>query len=152
MQPLSSSPILVDQVYQRLMTAIADRTLPPGRRIRQGELAASLGVSRQPISHALQLLKHQGLVRDFGRQGLEVAPMDPDRIRHLYGVRSALDELAVRDAAARAAADRLTGAERAHLDAIVAKGLAFGPEIPRQSSSRRMSTSTNASTRCPETP
>ncbi|TDR89945.1 GntR family transcriptional regulator [Enterovirga rhinocerotis] len=130
MQPLPSAPILVDQVYRRLMTAIADRTLPPGRRIRQGELAESLGVSRQPISHALQLLKHQGLVRESGRQGLEVAPMDPDRIRHLYRVRSALDELSARDAAERVAAGDSTASERADLAAIVAKGSAFDPDIP----------------------
>ncbi len=96
MTPLGNGPILIDQAYQRLLDAIADGTLPPGLRIRQNELADRLGVSRQPVSHALHLLKRQGLVRDSGRKGLEVAPMDPVRLRQLYEVRGALDGLAGR--------------------------------------------------------
>ena len=61
MRPLDTQPVLIDQVYERLVEAIADGTLPPGQRIRQEELAEMLGVSRQPISHALQLLKRQHL-------------------------------------------------------------------------------------------
>ena len=102
MEPLPTSPILVDQVYQRLVGAIADRTLRPGQRILQAELALMLGVSRQPVSHALQLLKHQGLVQDSGRKGLEVVPIHAGRIRHLYEVRGALDALSARLAASRA--------------------------------------------------
>ena len=51
MTPLDPSPNLIDQVYERILTGIADRTLPPGHRIRQNELAERLGVSRQPVSH-----------------------------------------------------------------------------------------------------
>lgn len=131
MQPLASSPILVDQVYERLMTAIAERHLQPGERIRQGKLAASLGVSRQPVSHALQLLKRQGLLRDSGRQGLEVVPMDPDRIGHLYQARASLDALAARLAAERAAAGQLTGQDRASLGEIVEQGAGLGPDAQR---------------------
>jgi DNA-binding GntR family transcriptional regulator len=101
LEPLPTSPILVDQVYQRLVGAIADRTLQPGQRILQAELALMLGVSRQPVSHALQLLKHQGLVQDSGRKGLEVVPIHAGRIRHLYEVRGALDALSARLAASR---------------------------------------------------
>jgi DNA-binding GntR family transcriptional regulator len=102
LEPLATSPILVDQVYQRLVGAIADRTLQPGQRILQAELALMLGVSRQPVSHALQLLKHQGLVQDSGRKGLEVVPIHAGRIRHLYEVRGALDALSAKLAAERA--------------------------------------------------
>jgi DNA-binding GntR family transcriptional regulator len=101
LEPLATSPILVDQVYERLVGAIADRTLQPGQRILQAELALMLGVSRQPVSHALQLLKHQGLVQDSGRKGLEVVPIHAGRIRHLYEVRGALDALSARLAASR---------------------------------------------------
>src|SRR5215831_7896070 len=96
MQPVDNSPILIDQVYQRLLDAIADYTLPPGQRVRQDEVAERLGVSRQPVSHALHLLKRQGLVRESGRKGFEVAPVDPLRIRQLYEVRGALDGAAAR--------------------------------------------------------
>src|SRR3954451_11669971 len=99
MIPLDPLPNLIDQAYARILEAIADRSLPPGRRIRQGELADRLGVSRQPVSHALHLLKRQGLVQDSGRKGFEVAAIDPVRIRRLYEVRGALDGQAARFAA-----------------------------------------------------
>ncbi|WP_312085010.1 GntR family transcriptional regulator, partial [Brevundimonas sp.] len=58
MDSISAAPMLVEQVYQRLRAAITDGSLAPGQRVRQGELAENLGVSRAPISHALHLLKH----------------------------------------------------------------------------------------------
>ena len=72
MIPLDPLPNLIDQVYARILEAIIDRTLPPGQRIRQNELAEKLGVSRQPVSHALHLLHRQGLVAESGRRGFEV--------------------------------------------------------------------------------
>ena len=39
MIPLDPLPNLIDQVYARILEAITDRTLPPGHRIRQNELA-----------------------------------------------------------------------------------------------------------------
>lgn len=122
-EPLAAQTILVDQVYRSLVAAIADRTLEPGRRILQAELAASLGVSRQPISHALQLLKQQRLVQDVGRKGLQVSPIDPARIRQLYEVRGALDALAARLAASRT----LPPAAVRALEAAVAAGVVLGP-------------------------
>ena len=128
LEQLATSPILVDQVYRQLLGAIADRTLPPGQRILQAELAASLGVSRQPVSHALQLLKHQGLVQDSGRQGLEVTPIDPRRIRQLYEVRGALDALAARLAANRVT-DRCVAPDMLdELRASLCAGDALGPQ------------------------
>ncbi len=99
MIPLDPLPNLIDQVYARILEAITDRTLPPGHRIRQNELAEKLGVSRQPVSHALHLLHRQGLVAESGRQGFEVTQLDPERIRQLYEVRGAIDALAARLAA-----------------------------------------------------
>ena len=105
MIPLDPTPNLIDQVYSRILEGIADHTLPPGHRIRQNELADKLGVSRQPVSHALHLLHRQGLVAESGRKGFEVTRLDPARIRQLYEVRSAIDGLAARLAAERASGD-----------------------------------------------
>src|SRR6202000_953511 len=96
MIPLEPLPNLIDQVYERILAAITDRTLPPGQRIRQNELAEKLGVSRPPGSHALHLLHRQGLVAESGRRGFEVVALDPQRIRQLYEVRGAIDALAAR--------------------------------------------------------
>ena len=78
MEPLRMVPNLIEQVHDRLVDAIADGTLAPGVRVTQEELADHLAVSRQPVSHALQLLKRQGLVVEHGRRGLSVAPVDPN--------------------------------------------------------------------------
>jgi DNA-binding GntR family transcriptional regulator len=105
MIPLDPSPNLIDQAYSRILEAIIDRTLPPGHRIRQNELAERLGVSRQPVSHALHLLHRQGLVSESWRRGFEVTQLDPRRVLQLYEVRGAIDALAAKLAAAHAPQD-----------------------------------------------
>jgi DNA-binding GntR family transcriptional regulator len=122
MIPLEPLPNLIDQVYGRILEAIIDRTLPPGQRIRQNELAEKLGVSRQPVSHALHLLYRQGMVTESGRRGFEVTPLDPVRIHQLYEVRGAIDALAARLAAARS---RLDTKGRANLEASLQAGRAI---------------------------
>src|SRR5215467_13134686 len=96
MKPLAPQPALIDQAYERLVEAIAEGTLAPRRRILQEELGRALGVSRQPISHALQLLKQQKLVEENGRRGLRVSAIDTARLRELYQVHGALDALAAK--------------------------------------------------------
>jgi DNA-binding GntR family transcriptional regulator len=125
--PLDPLPNLIDQAYSRILEAIIDRTLPPRHRIRQHELAEKLGVSRQPVSHALHLLHRQGLVTESGRRGFEVTQLDPLRIRQLYEVRGAIDALAARLAAARAKTD---AAGRARLEAALQAGRAGSPSAP----------------------
>jgi DNA-binding GntR family transcriptional regulator len=122
MIPLKPAPNLTDQVYARILEAITDRTLLPGQRITQNELAERLGVSRQPVSHALHLLHRQGLLAESGRRGFEVTQLDPQRIRQLYEVRGALDALAAKMAAVRARTDA-TG--RAQLEAELRAGRAI---------------------------
>lgn len=102
---VEESPLFIEQAFNRLLQAIATGELKPGQRIRQAALASQLNISRQPISHALQLLKHEGLVRDAGRQGVEVAPIDPEYMRQLYQARKAL-EVAAAGLAAQRVADR----------------------------------------------
>jgi DNA-binding GntR family transcriptional regulator len=130
MQPLSPQPVLIDQAYERLVEAIADRTLVPGQRIRQEELGRLLGVSRQPISHALQLLKKQKLVEEHGRRGLIVSGIDAIRVRELYQVRSALYGLAARLAAERIAGRVIDLQSRRAAQRALAAGLALRPDAP----------------------
>jgi DNA-binding GntR family transcriptional regulator len=127
MIPLSLAPNLIDQVYARILEAITDRALLPGQRIRQNELAEKLGVSRQPVSHALHLLHRQGLVIESGRRGFEVAQLDPERIRQLYEVRGAIDALAARLAAERAGSDV---AGRARLETALRAGCTIDRKTP----------------------
>lgn len=106
MQPLAPQPGLTQQVYQTLLDAICDGSLAPGAHLVQEQLAAQLGVSRQPIQQALAILKSEGLLLELGRRGLFVAPVDPAVMRHHYEIRAALDGLAARRAATRTATDK----------------------------------------------
>jgi DNA-binding GntR family transcriptional regulator len=127
MIPLDPAPNLTDQVYARILEAITDRTLPPGHRIRQNEFAEKLGVSRQPVSHALHLLHRQGLLAESGRRGFEVTQLDPARIRQLYEVRSAIDALAASLAAKRVKTD---AAGRNRLEAALHAGRGIDKQTP----------------------
>jgi len=127
MIPLNVAPNLIQQVYDRILESIVDHSLAPGHRIRQHELAEQLGVSRQPVSHALHLLHRQGLVVESGRKGFQVTPLDPTRIRQLYEVRSALDGLAARLSAGRVGSD---AAGRSALEAALAAGATIDAKTP----------------------
>ena len=103
---IASTPDLTEQVYQRLLYAICDGELAPGARLTQEELAATLGVSRQPVLQALRLLKKEGFVSDAERRGLRVTLLEAQAITQVYEVRAVLDGLAARRAAqARAQLD-----------------------------------------------
>lgn len=97
---IESSPDLVDQVYRSLLDAISDGSMAPGARIMQEDIAVQLAVSRQPVLQALRLLKKDGFVLDAPGRGVLVAPLDVARLVQIYQVRSALDALAARLAAA----------------------------------------------------
>jgi DNA-binding GntR family transcriptional regulator len=99
LERLEVQPQLVDRVYASILDAICVGRLAPGERITQDGLADTLAVSRQPVLQALLLLKKQGFVRDTGRRGLVVAPLDPEFVQQLYQVRAALDGAAARGAA-----------------------------------------------------
>jgi DNA-binding GntR family transcriptional regulator len=129
-EPVPESPQLFDLVYQRIIASIVDTSLVPGQRIVQADLAAGLGVSRAPVSHALQVLKHQGLVRESGRKGLEVAPIDPERVGNLYQIRVALEGLAARMAAQKMRNGALPAADVAALRAAFNAGNRLGNTDP----------------------
>jgi DNA-binding GntR family transcriptional regulator len=105
LERLTVQPQLAEQAYTAILDAICSGRFAPGERLTQEQLAAALDVSRQPVLQALLLLKRQGFVRETGRRGLVVAPLDSDFVGRLYELRSALDALACRSAATRNAAE-----------------------------------------------
>ena len=99
MKTLSSQPKLVEQVRESLLAEIASGKLAPGERVVQERIAQALGVSRQPVQQALQLLLSQGVLRDAPGSRLVIAPLDPDHIRDMYDMRAVIEGLACRRAA-----------------------------------------------------
>lgn len=111
MKPLKPQIGLTEQVYQALLDEICGGKLTPGKHLVQEQLAADLGVSRQPIQQALALLKNDGLLQELGKRGLFVAPLDLAEIHRHYEIRAALDGLAARRAAERCAGSKQLAAE-----------------------------------------
>lgn len=108
MESLKPNKTLVEQVYERILDAICDGTLPADTRVTQDELAARLQVSRQPVMTAMGLLKQQGFLIEHGRRGLRVAPADRARFDAIYQFRSAVEPLAASLAAQRMTPELLT--------------------------------------------
>ena len=97
MEPrVATAPPLAEQVYELIIDDICSGVIKGGEQLRQEAIAARFGVSRQPVQQAMVLLKRHGLVRESGRRGLEVVPMDPAFVNHLYDMRELLDVHAVK--------------------------------------------------------
>ncbi len=103
MKTLEPQPTLVKLVYEAILAEIMQGRLGPEAPLVQGDIAKSLGVSRQPVQQALLLLRSQGILcNERGR--LAVAPLDGERVRNLYEVRAMLDGLACARVAERCGA------------------------------------------------
>lgn len=101
MEALAPVRSLVDRVYESLLDAICTGEIAPGDRVAQDDIAARLGVSRQPVNSAIAMLKAQRFVIETGRRGVVVAPVDQALFDSIYQFRSAIEPLAVELAAAR---------------------------------------------------
>ncbi|PRX46425.1 DNA-binding GntR family transcriptional regulator [Prauserella shujinwangii] len=96
---------LRERVYQAMQELIISRQLAPGQHLVESELAEMLGVSRQPIREALQLLNSEGWVDLRPGYGAFVhAPTDAE-VDQLLAVRAVLEGESARLAALNADAD-----------------------------------------------
>lgn len=95
MESLTPPKSLVDQAYEVILDALCDGTFKPGERLTQEDIAARLKVSRQPVTHALAVLKSQGFLAQSGRQGLTVTEIEPSFFEAIYQFRSVVEPLAV---------------------------------------------------------
>jgi DNA-binding GntR family transcriptional regulator len=98
-----------------LRDAIVSCRLEPGAVLNERDLATQLGVSKTPVREALSLLNHEGLVQILPRQAYVVTPITIRDVHDSFDLRVILE-----GAAAELAAARITDAELAALDAVVA--------------------------------
>jgi DNA-binding GntR family transcriptional regulator len=89
-------------VYESLRDAIWDGRIKKGERVREEEVARSLGVSRTPVREALQRLQQRGLLVIGGGRGLVVAELSQHQVVELYAMRQVLEGSAARFAAQHA--------------------------------------------------
>ncbi|RGP35396.1 GntR family transcriptional regulator [Pseudotabrizicola alkalilacus] len=88
--------------YDYLLAAIESGELTPGTRLRETELAETLGISRTPVREALHRLHAMGLAQHGPQRGLIVAHLSYEQLRQLFAVRQGLEGMATRLAAEHA--------------------------------------------------
>lgn len=98
--PLGASR--ADFAYDTLLDAFRSGRYRAGDRLREEEIAASLGVSRTPVREALRRCEAQGLLRTAPGRGLVVASLDRSELLELYAMRELLEGAAARLAAENA--------------------------------------------------
>lgn len=85
-----------ERAYRHIRSAIQNGTLQPGERLREVELAESIGLSRTPVREALARLESDGLVIHDATRGIVVAELDYSMVTELYYMREVLEGTAAR--------------------------------------------------------
>jgi GntR family transcriptional regulator, vanillate catabolism transcriptional regulator len=84
------------RVIVRIREMILHGELTPGQRVREVELAATLGVSRTPIRESLPILAQEGMLTQLDTRGFVVRAFTPQEIMDAIDVRGVLEGLAAR--------------------------------------------------------
>jgi GntR family transcriptional regulator, vanillate catabolism transcriptional regulator len=92
-------------VIERLRTALLERQLQPGSRVKEKELTDRFGVSRTPIRAALQSLAGEGLLIYAPNKGYTVRDFPLSEIVDAYEMRALAEGLAARRSAERGLSD-----------------------------------------------
>ena len=85
---------LRSRVQSKLRDSILDGYLRPGQKLVERELTEMTGVSRSILREALVHLEARGLIERHAFKGFVVARLEPDKVREIYELRSALEALA----------------------------------------------------------
>jgi DNA-binding GntR family transcriptional regulator len=106
-------PLQVTTLRHEAFTAIRHEILAgrlaPGARLVEADLAARLGVSRNPVREAITRLEQQGLVISIANRGAFVVQPTPEQAHDMFVLRAHLEHLAVRLAFARTEPDIFAG-------------------------------------------
>jgi len=90
--------LMRDEVYDLLLKWVVELRLEPGAKLRDGDLADQLGVSRTPVREAIRRLEDQGFVETSAASWTRVARIDTDQARQLYPIIKTLEEMALESA------------------------------------------------------
>jgi DNA-binding GntR family transcriptional regulator len=97
-----------------LRAAILRGDLKPGQKLKQQDLAESLGMSATPVREVLRILEAEGLLEHIPNVGVFVAEISPEDTQEVTPIRVALETLAV-----RMYAERFDEANLAELQGLV---------------------------------
>jgi DNA-binding GntR family transcriptional regulator len=113
LEPINAGSV-VDIAYERIRALIEEGELGPNARLRQGDLAVALAVSRTSIREALHRLTAEELVEFKANRGFFVASFRLDAVVERLELRCVLEP-----GIARLAAERRTDEDVADLERIV---------------------------------
>lgn len=116
-----AGPLLSDQAYLAIRDLIVTLELAPGAIVSEADLMNRLAMGRTPVREALRALARERLIDVYPRRGMFVAGVDARDLASLSEARAVLEP-----AAARLAARRLTEADKAILDELLAELDALG--------------------------
>lgn len=106
--------LMREEVYTLIKKWIVEGELQPGEKVRDMELAETLGVSRMPVREALQRLADEGLVETSANRWTRVSSMDPGDAQRIYPILWSLEPLAVRLSAGHLGEDGIEAMRRAN--------------------------------------
>ena len=98
-------------VVDALREAIVGGEVSPGARIREGEVAAKLGISRTPVREAFLVLAVEGLLTLQSGRGARVRVYDAEEVHLVHEVRSLVE-----GRVARFATERISNRQVAYLE------------------------------------
>ncbi len=96
---------VTDQIFELLYDRVVNLTLPPGAKLSEAEVAAQMGVSRQPVRDAFYRLSQLGFIEIRPQRATIVTPISEEAVLQAYFIRAALEESCMRVAAQRLTAD-----------------------------------------------
>ena len=92
--PLLSPRVMIDDTVARLEELIMRGELAPGARLREQQLADTLGVSRGPLREAIRTLEGRRLLERTPHAGVRVVQLSLDDLEQLLAMREALEGMA----------------------------------------------------------
>jgi DNA-binding GntR family transcriptional regulator len=102
----------VDQVAEAVREMILRGELTPGTRLREVQMAESIGISRNTARDAVRVLARQGLVTRAMHRGAVVVRLTERDVVDVFRVRRAIESQAI-EASVDATPDQLAGLEDA---------------------------------------
>lgn len=80
-----------DKAYFETKSSILDGVLAGGDLITEGQVSASLGISRTPVREAFLRLQAEGLLQLYPKRGAVVSPVAPDEVNSVVEAREIIE-------------------------------------------------------------
>src|SRR6476619_472080 len=112
----SQRGLLADRAYRALRDRLVTLRIPPGSPIDEDAIGRELKMGRTPVREAIKRLALENLVTVFPRRGTFASEINITDLAHISDVRAQLE-----GHAAYRAAERITDARRAELEALLVR-------------------------------